>query len=203
MSFPEIGSEFFENLFSTKRSILDESKKSACVILKIIKLTIGWILQRSVRLMHREFANKGWVIFEYLFRRAIIFNNHFCTFLTSLSGTKFQSHFQFSYFSPDNFFSQTFNFRIIFCVIQVINCLHRLPALKRWYSAGEMHHSPWFIDHESFIICWHSAVQECFKNIKSQPLPLRKVVLRKIKHILELFSFLGKMILLNWTDSFI
>ena len=33
---------------------------------------------------------------------------------------------------------------------------------------------------------------EFFKKIKSQPLPQRKAALRKIKHIFELFSFLGK-----------
>ena len=44
---------------------------------------------------------------------------------------------------------------------------------------------------------------EFFKKIKSQPLPQRKAALRKIKHIFELFSFLGKMILLNCTNPFI
>ena len=39
--------------------ILDRLQKSACVMPQIIKLTIGWVFQKSVKLMPREFANKG------------------------------------------------------------------------------------------------------------------------------------------------
>ena len=51
-SFPEMGH------FSTKCSILDEFSRNWPVSCpKIIKLTIGWVFQKSV--MPRKFSNKG------------------------------------------------------------------------------------------------------------------------------------------------